>query len=61
MDTQRAKEIIASPNTIHVLHDGVKVYIQNVNEEMELARIYPLDKPEYIQDVPVNELNEVHH
>lgn len=60
MDIERAKEIIESPKTIHVLHEGVKVYIQNVNEKMELARIHPLDKPEYIQDVPVNELNEVH-
>ncbi len=61
MDSQRAKEIIESPKTIHVLHDGVKIYIQNINEEMDMARIYPLDQPEYIQDVPVSELNEIHH
>ncbi|WEG12880.1 H-type small acid-soluble spore protein [Pullulanibacillus sp. KACC 23026] len=60
MDAQRAKEIIDSPRTIHVLYDGMKVYIQNVNDETEIARVYPLDNPEYIQDVPVGELNEVH-
>lgn len=60
MNVERAKEIIMSPKTIQVLHEGEKVYIQTVNEEMELARIHPLDKPEYIQDVPVNELDEVH-
>jgi small acid-soluble spore protein H (minor) len=60
MKPQRAKEIIYSPETINVLYDGVKVYIQNVNDDTEIARIYPLDNPEYVQDVPVSELNEVH-
>ena len=60
MEPQRAKEILESPDTINVMHDGVKVYIQNLNEETEIARIYPLDNPEYVQDVPVGELDEVH-
>lgn len=60
MDTQRAKEIIDSSEMINVIFKGDQVYIQNVNDETDLVRIYPLDNPEYVQDVPVSELNEVH-
>ena len=60
METQRAKEIIDSPKTINVLYEGDKVFIQTVNDETEIARIHPLDNPEYVQDVPVANLKEVH-
>jgi small acid-soluble spore protein H (minor) len=60
MKSQRAMEIINSPETINVLYDGVEVFIQTVNDQTEIARIHPLDKPEYVQDVPVTELKEVH-
>lgn len=60
MKAERAKEIIDSPNMIGVLYEGSKVFIQTVNDETEIARIHPLDNPEYVQDVPVNELKEVH-
>lgn len=59
MNNQRAKEIAASPVMANVTCDGVPVYIQHVDEETEMARIYPLDQPENEQSVPVDSLREL--
>jgi small acid-soluble spore protein H (minor) len=58
MNTQRANEIAASPVMANVSYDGVPIYIQQVDEKNETARIYPLDQPENEQDVPLNSLVE---
>jgi small acid-soluble spore protein H (minor) len=58
MNTQRAKEIAASPVMANVTYNGVPVYIQQVDEKNESARIYPLDQPQNEQTVPVNSLIE---
>ncbi|WNC13849.1 small acid-soluble spore protein H [Brevibacillus brevis] len=58
MNKQRAKEIAASPVMANVTCDGIPVYIQHVDEEADLARIYPLDQPENQMSVPVNSLIE---
>ncbi|MDF2683271.1 MAG: small acid-soluble spore protein [Brevibacillus sp.] len=58
MNKQRAKEIAASPVMANVTCDGIPVYIQHVDEESELARIYPLNQPENEKSVPVNSLRE---
>ncbi len=58
MDKQRAQQIIESPATIRVTYDGVPIYIQHVDEQTEMARIYPLNDPEMEQSVPVTQLNE---
>lgn len=58
MNTQRAKEIAASPEMAHVMYNDMPVYIQNVDEDRESARIYPLDEPQNEQDVPVASLKE---
>lgn len=58
MNKQRAKEIAASPVMANVTCDGIPVYIQHVDEEADLARIYPLDQPENEMSVPVNSLIE---
>lgn len=58
MNTPRAMEIATSPVMANVTCDGVPVYIQNVDEHNETARIYPLDQPENEQDVPLNSLVE---
>jgi len=58
MNTQRAQEIIESPNIINVTYQGTKVYIQHVDEHNEMARIYPLNKPENEQTVPLHSLIE---
>lgn len=58
MNVQRAQEISESPVIANVLYNGVKVYIQHVNEDNETARIYPLDNPQKEQEVPLNQLIE---
>ncbi len=58
MDRQRAKEIAASPIMANVTWNGIPVYIQNVHEQKDLARIYPLNEPENEQEVPLSQLIE---
>ncbi|MEQ6376105.1 H-type small acid-soluble spore protein [Bacillaceae bacterium S4-13-58] len=58
MDKQRAQQIIESPATIRVTYDGVPIYIQHVDEQTEMARIYPLNDPEMEKSVSVTQLNE---
>jgi len=58
MNKQRAEEIVASPTMINVTYNGVPIYIQNVDEKNETARIYPLDEPSSEQDVPLSSLKE---
>ncbi|BFH14148.1 H-type small acid-soluble spore protein [Paenibacillus melissococcoides] len=58
MNTQRAIEISSSPVMTDVTYQGEPVYIQHVNEEDGMARIYPLSNPEDERDVPVSMLIE---
>ncbi|AIQ12215.1 small acid-soluble spore protein H [Paenibacillus durus] len=58
MNTQRAQEIAASPIMEHVTYEGTPIYIQHVDENTGMARIYPLDRPENEQTVPVRSLIE---
>ncbi|RCX23414.1 small acid-soluble spore protein H (minor) [Fontibacillus phaseoli] len=58
MNSQRAKEIVASPTMVNVACNGVPIYIQHVNERNETARIYPLDQPEQEQEVALSQLTE---
>ena len=58
MNKQRAQEIAASPVMANVTYDGVQIYIQNVDENNETARIYPLNQPNNEQEVPVSSLTE---
>ncbi|MBM7644196.1 small acid-soluble spore protein H (minor) [Scopulibacillus daqui] len=58
MNKQRAKEIAASPVMANVTYNGQSIYIQDVDEKNETARIYPLDEPENEQVVSLNELKE---
>ncbi|EST54215.1 acid-soluble spore protein H [Brevibacillus panacihumi W25] len=58
MNTQRAKEIVNSPVMTQVTLNEVPVYIQHVDEETEMARVFPLDEPEREQSVPVSSLVE---
>ena len=58
MNKQRAKEIATSPILANVTYNDVPIYIQNVNENNETARIYPLDEPENEQNVPLTNLIE---
>ena len=58
LNKQRAKEIATSPILANVTYNDVPIYIQNVNENNETARIYPLDEPENEQNVPLTNLIE---
>lgn len=58
MNVQRAQEISESPIMANVVFNGVRVYIQHVNEDKETARIYPFDDPEKEQEVPLAHLME---
>ncbi|MBA9026065.1 small acid-soluble spore protein H [Peribacillus huizhouensis] len=58
MNKQRAQEIAASPVMANVTYNGVPIYIQNVDENNEIARIYPLDEPKKEQDIPLSNLKE---
>ncbi|PGZ95448.1 small acid-soluble spore protein H [Bacillus pseudomycoides] len=58
MNKQRAQEIAASPVMANVTYNGVQIYIQNVDENNETARVYPLNQPSNEQEVPVSSLTE---
>ena len=58
MNIQRAKEIAASPVMANVTYEGTPVYIQQVDESKETARIYTLDEPQNEQEVPLSSLLE---
>lgn len=58
MNSQRAQEIAESPVMANVEYDGMRVYIQHVNEMSDTVRIYPLDRPEEEMEVPVRSLSE---
>lgn len=60
MDKQRAIDISESPNLKHVTFQGEPVYIQHVDEQNNLARIYLLDEPEKEFDVHIQQLYERH-
>ena len=58
MDKQRAKEITESPIMVNVTYNGVPIYIQQVDEQNNTAKIYPLDHPENHQQVSLTGLKE---
>ncbi len=58
MNTQRAKEITALPEMISVTYNGKPIFIQNVDEKNDTARIYPLDDPSRETSVSVSQLTE---
>lgn len=58
MDIQRASEIAQSPDMKHVTYQGERIYIQHVDGESGMARVYPLDDPANAFDIPVDQLQE---
>lgn len=58
MNSQRAQEIAASPVMVNVTLNGVPIYIQNVDEKNETARIFPIHDPTNEQNVPIASLVE---
>lgn len=58
MNKERAKEIFTSEDMIHVMHEDREIYIEEVIERNEMARIHPVDQPNIVQKVPLYELKE---
>lgn len=58
MDNKRAKEIASSPDMIKVTYNGAPVYIESVNEDNNIAKIYFLNKPDNKQEVSITNLEE---
>lgn len=58
MNIQRAQEIVESPTLANVTFNGVRVYIQHVNEDKGTARIFPINQSENEQEVALSDLME---
>ncbi|SDY62930.1 H-type small acid-soluble spore protein [Thermoactinomyces sp. DSM 45892] len=61
MDIQRAKEIIASPKTIHVNYNGNSIWIDQVNEDGVTATVHIQGAHQEKQQVRLSDLSEVNH
>ena len=59
MDIRRAKQIFDSTKEVEVHYQRKPVWIQNVDESSQTARIYPLDNPDNEMTVSVHQLEEV--
>ncbi|MDQ0298485.1 small acid-soluble spore protein H (minor) [Salibacterium salarium] len=58
MDTKRAKDILASEHLINVTYQGDPIYIQDVDEQNNAAKVYELENPQQKHHVSVHELQE---
>lgn len=58
MNIDRAQQIVDSAKDIEVLYNGKPIWIQNVDERAETARVYTEDEPDDEMSVPVRELQE---
>ena len=58
MDRDRAQKIIDSPVMINVNYHGVPIYIKELLEEKDMAKIFPLEEMDNEQVVDINGLRE---
>lgn len=58
MKNKRAKEIVDSPDMIKVTYNGIPVYIEDVNEDNNIAKIRFLDTSNKIDEVSITNLEE---
>lgn len=58
MDLQRAKEIVASPIMINVMHNGIPIYIESIAGDNATAYVHPLNQPNNRQKVNITSLIE---
>ncbi|MBS4219606.1 H-type small acid-soluble spore protein [Bacillus sp. FJAT-49711] len=58
MNRQRAAEIAESPDMKHVTYNGKPVYIQRVDDQNDIARVFHLDDPGNEFEVQVTNLIE---
>ncbi|WP_088036699.1 H-type small acid-soluble spore protein [Evansella clarkii] len=60
MDRDRVQEIIESPVMVNVNYHGFPIYIQEVLDDQDMARVFPLDNMDHEQIVDLNGLREHH-
>lgn len=58
MHRQRAEEIAHSPEMHHVTYNGTPIYIQHVDMQSQVARVFPLDDHDKEFEVQVTDLIE---
>ncbi|WP_163969354.1 H-type small acid-soluble spore protein [Oceanobacillus halotolerans] len=58
MEVDRLQEIVQSPAMININYHGIPVYIQEVDDKNETARVFPLDEMDHEQFVDLNGLTE---
>ncbi|MDL4839779.1 H-type small acid-soluble spore protein [Aquibacillus rhizosphaerae] len=58
MDAKRAQEIASSETMANVSYNGGKIYIEHVDQDTGNATVHPLEKPEFKQNVSVDDLTE---
>ncbi|MBA2875523.1 H-type small acid-soluble spore protein [Thermaerobacillus caldiproteolyticus] len=58
MEVMRAKQIAETGEIIPVMYEGKQVFIQHVDEERKMARIYLKERSEEEMEVPVRLLQE---
>lgn len=58
MNAKRIQEIIDAPNMINVNYNGIPVYLKEVDENKNIATVFPLDEMENVQEVDVEGLIE---
>ncbi|RKQ33550.1 H-type small acid-soluble spore protein [Oceanobacillus halophilus] len=59
MDKQRAKEIAQSDKIIPVTYRGRNVYLKNIDEQTEIAKVLPLDNLNSEFSVELSNLEEM--
>jgi small acid-soluble spore protein H (minor) len=58
MDNKRAKEIVSSPEMVDVTYNGNPIYIEEVYDNDNTAKIHYLDEPDKKTDVALVNLVE---
>ena len=58
MNTDRAKEIVSSPDMVNVLYNNARVYMESVNDSNQTCAVHFLDDPGKKLNVPLSGLSE---
>jgi small acid-soluble spore protein H (minor) len=58
MDVRRAQEILDTPQTVNVSYDGKPIWIEEVYETSDTAKIHYIDQPDKKEHVQIQKLRE---
>lgn len=59
LEIKRAKEILQSQTLVNVSYRGIPIYIQDIDEERQMAKVFPIDEMDHEQDVDLEGLHEL--